>query len=80
MHVVVHKDIGVDAAAGSVLIDCEGKEVLLEIGGILEHALFLVSPDDDVVEGAGELDARFAGHGVTIAEWTRDVNIPAFQV
>jgi len=61
MDMVIHEDIGVDMAARAVLVDGEREKVLLEVGLVLENALFLVAADNDVVEGAGELDAGFAG-------------------
>lgn len=75
MDMVVHEDIGVDAAAGAVLVHGEGEEVLLEIRSILEYALFLVAADDDVVEGAGEFDAGLAGHGARIANHDGNVMV-----
>jgi hypothetical protein len=62
MNMVVHEYIGIDAAAGAVLVDSERKKILLEIGGILEYSLFLVSANDDVIEGAVIFDTRLAGH------------------
>jgi hypothetical protein len=59
---VVHEYIGIDEAAGAVLVDGESQKILLEIGGVLEYALFLVSTNNDVIEGAVIFDARLAGH------------------
>jgi hypothetical protein len=77
---IIHKDICVDSATATVLIDGEGEEILLEIRSILKHALFLVSADNDVIEGAGKFDAGFARHGETIANKRGNVNITALQV
>jgi len=63
MDVVAHQNIGEDAAARAVLVDGEGKEVLLEVGAVLEDALFLVAADDDVIECSGIFDAWLAWHG-----------------
>jgi hypothetical protein len=62
MHMVVHEYIGIYEAAGAVLVDSEGQKILMEIGGILEYALLLVSANNDVIEGAAIFDARLAGH------------------
>jgi hypothetical protein len=75
MQVVVHEYMGIDTAAGAVLVDSEGEKILLKIGGILEDALFLVAAYDDVVESTGELDAGFAWHGATITEEGRIINL-----
>ena len=64
---VVHENIGVDAAAGAVLVNREEQEVFLEVCGILEDALFLVTARNDMIEGAGIFNARFAGHMVRVA-------------
>ena len=76
-YVVTRENAGEDAAAGAVLVSGEGKEVLLEISGILVRALILIAPDDGVIEGARMLGA---GHEATIADGAEDVNIPAFTV
>ena len=76
---VAHKDIRVDAAARTVLVDSQGEEILLKIHGILENALLLVAADDDVVEGTGEFYAGFARHGRKIANRQEDINISSFQ-
>jgi hypothetical protein len=49
----------------------------LEIRSVLEHALFLIATDDNVVEGAGEFDAGLAGHETRIVNNAGNVNITA---
>jgi hypothetical protein len=49
-------------------------KILLMVLDVLEDLLLLVAAGDDVVEGAGELDARLAGHGGMIANAGQGVN------
>jgi hypothetical protein len=79
MQMVVHEDIGIDAAACSVFVDGECEKVLLEISGIFENDLFLVTPNDDVVEGSGKLYAGFAGHEKRISNRPENVNVSSFH-
>jgi hypothetical protein len=72
--VVVHEDIGVDTAAGTIFVHSEGKKVFLEVRLVLEDALFLVAADDDVIESTGVFNAWLAGHGERVAEENKDVN------
>jgi hypothetical protein len=79
MHVVVHENIGVDAAARAILIHGEGEEILLEIRWILKNAPFLVAANDDVIEGAGKFDAGLSRHVARITNNAGNVNITALQ-
>ena len=79
MDVLVHKNIGIDAAAGTVLVYREEQEVLLEVYGILEYPLLLVAARNDVIEGAGILNARFSRHSAIVVNGEEIVDISCFK-
>ncbi|MBP1731030.1 MAG: hypothetical protein H6Q55_1459, partial [Deltaproteobacteria bacterium] len=51
-----------------------GKELLIVLG-IFEDGALLYASDDDVMEGAGSIDACLAGHGESVAREGKNVNM-----
>lgn len=72
---VVHENIRINAASHAVLVHGKNKKVFLEIGRVLENALFLIASDNNVVESAGKLDAWFACHEARLSKQVERVKM-----
>ena len=65
-----------NTAASSVAEDgAEAGKELLMVLGVFEDGALLYASDDDVMEGAGSIDACLAGHGESMAREAQNVNM-----
>jgi hypothetical protein len=62
MKVIGHQHIGVQPKGKTSLRILEKVSEPQKIISVLENGLFLIASADDMVNGAGEMDARFPTH------------------
>jgi hypothetical protein len=72
MEMVSHESVSVEAIRESFSSHGQALDKSLKALFVLKDDLAVIAPGDDVIEGAGELNPRFAGHGAMVRQITQN--------